>query len=444
MKKILISLGILATSVSVAQADVGLSKEGVTDGFGYKTDLVNLTLYGIWDVGVGRLDHSYGGSDYFASTVNPYNLNNSQKSFNGLFSSGVSMSRFGVQGDKVIADDFKVFFKLESAFNSISGNLSSNGKALYNDMLGNNNAQANGASAINGQWFSRAAYVGLSHPLFGSVEYGRTTNFSLDQVAEYDPVQAALLFSPLGFSGGIGGGLGTTENTRLDNSIKYENTVHDVSFGIQYKAPGSKGDQEVESAAVGMLGYRYGPLSMKGTYGYTWNSVAYGSEFSNSQVPDTGLKIVNTQGYMLSGKYEVTPDATLKAGYESSIVSMPSNLNLTYITRYYGMSMPSTAANGVGADQHFETIWFGGDYKLTKELDIGAGYYNIDTFNAPEINKQYHSNAYSLLVDYTFYKGLDVYAAAMLMDYSGAALSHDNPNEYSHNAIYGTGLRVKF
>lgn len=425
-----------------AHADIGLDKNGITDGFGYSTDLLNLTLYGVWDVGVGRLDHSYSGSNVFASTVNPYNLNGSPKAFNGLFSSGVSMSRIGLQGDKEIGGDVKVFFKLESAINSITGNISNNGKSIYTDIK--TLTAANGASAIDGQWFSRTAYVGVSHPVYGSVEFGRTTNFSLDQVGEYDPVQAALLFSPLGFSGGIGGGLGATENTRLDNSIRYENSLSGVSFGAQYKFAGSKSDQEVESAYVLMLGYNNGPLGLKATYSQTFNTLAYQTAYSNVVAPDPNVVVENTTGYMLSGKYEITPEATAKIGYEFSDLSSPSNRNLD-ITRYYGLTMPSASTNQSGKTE-YSAFWTGGDYKFTKDFDIGVGYYNIDTFFSPENGKEYHANAYSILADYTVLKGLDLYAGAMLMDYSGIGLDKKLPTHYiyPHNAMYGTGVRLKF
>ncbi len=435
---------VLLTLPQLALADVEISKYGV-----------NLGVYAVLDAGYGFLEHSYGGSSVFASTVNPYNLNSSSSSFNGIYTGGISMSRWGVRGDVDLGSDRKGFFKLESAIDVNSGQISNNGQSVFNAINSGARPQsANGASAINGQLFSRAAYLGISDPLFGSLEIGRTTNFSLDQVGEYDPVQAALLFSPLGFSGGIGGGLGATENTRLDDSIKYENKVSglkyggvdlgEVNFGFQYKFATGSTDQSAGSAYVAMLGYNYGPFSIKGTYSQTFDTVAWATQYSNVVSPDKNLQIENTQGYMLTGMYKINSDATVKAGYEFSKISAPSNTNLTNIKSYYGITLPNPAVNA-SPDQLFETFWIGGDYKFTKEFDLGVGYYHINTYNEPDAGKDYIANAYSVLADYTFNKYFDTYAAIMILKYNGEGLVKKAPTyAYSSNAMCGTGIRFKF
>ena len=443
---LLFVLGALATWTNAAQADIGFSKDGVTDGLGYKTDVVNLQFYGILDIGYGSLTHSYPGNSNFASTVNPYNLNSSPKSFNGFYNGGISMNRVGLQGDKDLGPDFfgvDVFFKLESAINPIYGTVSNNGRAIIDNIHGL--TSANGASAIDGQWFSRAAYAGLSKADYGSLEFGRTTNFSYDQVVQYDPVQNALLFSPLGFSGGIGGGLGATENTRYDNSIKYENRLYNVDFGFQYRFATSSTDQEAESGYVAMLGYAYGPFSVKGTYSKTFNTVAYATQYSNVVAPDSNLQIENTSGFMISGKYDINADAAVKVGYENTNVTSPSNLNLMGIVKYYGMTLPNHAVNATGK-QTFGTFWIGGDYKIIKSLDVAVGYYNVDTYNTPEVGKEYRANIYSLLIDYTTpWKGIDTYVGAMFLTYDGPGLTHHAPSDAnSYNAMYGAGVRLKF
>lgn len=424
----------LATVSQLAQADIGYSKDGV-----------DIELYGILDAGVGSLEHSYGGSSVFASTVNPYNLNSSPNSFNGIYSGGISMSRWGVKGGVDLGSGTKAFFKVESAIDVNSGVISNNGQSIYNNTAQNGGLRtANGASAIDGQLFSRVAYVGMSNTRFGSVEIGRTNNFSLEQVADYDPVQAALLFSPLGFSGGIGGGLGATENTRFDNSIKYENKISDVDFGLQYKFAGSKADQSAGSAYVAMLGYSNGPLSIKGTYSQTRNTVAWATQYSNVTAPDNNLQIENTSGYMLSGMYKINPDATVKAGYERAALTAPSNPNLTGIKSYYGLTLLDPAVNA-SPEQDFGTFWMGGDYKFTPAFDLAVAYYNINTYNSPEVGKQYRTQAVSVLADYTWNKSFDSYAGVMALNYSGVGLNKKAPTlAYANNAMYGVGLRFKF
>jgi predicted porin len=436
--------GLMLGLTGGAEADIGLGKDGVFDGYGYQTDAVNIELYGLLDIGVGTLEHSYKGNDQFMSTINPYNLNSSPNRWTGIFSGGISASRFGLKGDtaNTLPDDWKLFFRLEGTVGSNSGVLSNNGRTVYNNIYFL--TTANGASAIDGQWFSRAAYVGVSNPIYGSLELGRTTNFSLDQVVIYDPVQNALLFSPLGFSGGIGGGLGATENTRFDNSLKYEKKFGLVTVGVQYKVPLATNDQEVESAAVGMISFENGPLALMGTIGKTNNTVAYATQYSNVVSPDPNLQIEDTFGFMVSGKYKVTDEATVKVGYQNTRITPPSDPNYTNIVDYYGLTLPSPAVNATGK-QTFGTFWTGGDYVFFKDLDIAAAYYNVDTYNTPFAGKDYRSSIFSFLGDYTIRKGIDTYVGAMLLHYTGPGLLKKAPTDaFGQNALYGAGVRLRF
>jgi GBP family porin len=407
----------------------------------FDQDGITVDLYGILDAGVGYLEHSYAGSDYFASTINPYNLNGSPRSFTGLYTGGISMSRVGLKGEADLGSGRKAFFRVESAINVTTGVLSSNGQAIYNNI--NGLKTANAASAINGQYFSRAAYVGFSDPLWGQIAAGRTTNLAFDQVVEYDPVQAALLYSPLGFSGGIGGGLGATENSRLDSSVKYENKIGLINFGLQYKFAADKSAASAGYGWVAMLGYSQGPLSFKGTFSETTNTVSWPVQYSNVLPPDPNVQVENTKGYMLTGLWKITADATVKAGYENLTISAPSNLNLV-IQDYYGLIPPHPSVNAAG-QQRFGVSWVGGDYRFTSQFDLAIGFYDIDTYNTPEAGKAYLALAYSLLADYTFTKRFDAYIGVMAMQYSGVGLDKHAPSDaYSSNALYGVGLRFKF
>jgi predicted porin len=147
---------------------------------------------------------------------------------------------------------------------------------------------------------------------------------------------------------------------------------------------------------------------------------------------------------MLSGRYSIGANATVKAGYEYLSISAPTNLNLTGIQEYFGMALPDRAVNA-GGQQHFGVAWVGGDYKFTQAFDLGVGWYDINSDNTPEVGKQYLAEAYSALADYSFAKSFDAYVGAMLMSYSGPGLDHHAPTlTYSSNALYGFGLRFKF
>ena len=74
-----------------------------------------------------------------------------------------------------------------------------------------------------------------------------------------------------------------------------------------------------------------------------------------------------------------------------------------------------------------------------------AGFYNIDTYNRPEVGKAYWAGTYSLLADYTFTPHFDSYIAVMAIEYSGVGLTKHAPIvAYSNNAMYGIGIRYRF
>ena len=406
----------------------------------FDKDNGQVEIYGILDVGLGYLEHSYDASDVLASTVNSYNLNSSPHSFTGLYGGGVSMSRFGFRGAFKFGSGQQVFFRLESAINVPTGVLSNNGQAIYNNINGLHTA--NSASAVNGQFFARAAYLGVSDPIWGSLELGRVLNFSLDQTVQYDPLQAALLYSPIGYSGGIGGGLGATENSRLDEGVRYENTVGPIKFGAEYKFSGDKGAQSAGSGWVGMLAFTHGGFSAEGTFSEMTNAVTWPVAYSNVVKPDPNVQVENTKGYMLTVMYTVGK-ATAKAGWEDITVSAPSNPHLN-IQWYYGLLLPKPSVNASG-EQFLDLYWVGGEYRFTPQFSLEAAFYNIDTYNRPEAGRAYWAEAYSLLADYQFTHSFDTYVGIMVMEYSGVGLTKHAPvNAYSSNGMYGIGLRYRF
>ncbi len=406
----------------------------------FEENHAQLEVYGILDVGLGYLEHSYSGSDVLASTVNSYNLNSSPHSFTGLYTGGASMSRFGLRGAGRFAAGQQVFFRVESAISLTSGVLSNNGQAIYDNI--NALHSANSASAINGQLFARAAYLGVSDPAWGSLELGRNTNFSLDQTVQYDPLEAALLYSPIGYSGGIGGGLGATENSRLDESARYENRVGPVRFGAEYKFPGDKGAQSAGYGWVGMLAFSHGGFSLEGTFSEMSNSVTWPVQYSNVVPPDANVQVENTRGYMITAMYTLGK-ATAKAGYEDLTVSAPSDPNLE-IRWYYGLLLPKPSVNASG-EQFLDLYWVGGEYRFTPQFTLEAAFYDIDTYNRPEVGKAYRAQAYSLLADYRFTHGFDTYLGIMVMEYGGAGLAKHAPvDAYSRNGMYGGGVRYRF
>jgi predicted porin len=259
----------------------------------------SIEVYTILDDSVAHIEHSLPTSDVHTFGFNSYNIpGQDQGSRWAVVSGAEQMSRYGVQGTDSFTSGVSGFFKLEGAVNSASGQIANNGRSVLKNA--NDLSTISSASSINGQAFSRAQYVGISYPMVGSIELGRTVAFSTEQTSEFDPLHASGLYSPIGYSGTIGGGLGITENGRFDNSIRYDNKIGDVSFGLQYKIGETDSSEaaDVGSALEGMVAYHGGPLSVELAGSETRNTPSLSYKlFTN----DVGLRVSNTFGFCSAG-----------------------------------------------------------------------------------------------------------------------------------------------
>jgi predicted porin len=356
------------------------------------------------------------------------------------------MSRYGLQGNETFSNGLSGFFKLEGAINSASGQIANNGRSVLNNA--NDLSTISSASSINGQAFSRAQYVGISYPLVGSIQIGRTVAFSTEQTSEFDPLHASGLYSPIGYSGTIGGGLGITENARFDNSIRYDNKIGDVSFGLQYKIGQSDSSEaaDVGSALEGMVAFRSGPLSLELAGSQTKNTPSLSYKlFTN----DVGLRVSNTVGFMLGGKFDLTPKAVIFAGFEHTDQTIPSSSNnwSTQITSYYAMPIAglvtAKAFAATWGEAPIRVYWAGVDCRLTDAFSLSVGYYNVNN-EANSHNDQYTNQQFAIMPDYKLNERFDVYAGVMIAHYTGAYLTQFTPITLATgNVIYGIGLRAK-
>jgi len=426
----------------------------------------SVELYGILDAAVGTVNHSLSEDPNFPASVNPVSATKTavNSSTSGMFNGGISPSRWGIRGTEDLGGGLKAIFTLESGFNINSGAIS-NGDA---SLASNRSATAGTVSAntsLNGQLFNRQAFVGLSDSSFGTLTAGRNYAPMFDIAVAYDPVQAAQLFSPLGFSGGYGGGAGVSENLRQNNSLKYKNTFGDFNVVAMYKFGGDAGKSSAETGYGFGAGYAAAGFSIQAAFqGYT-DAL---KESNSATAGDVNVTNYNTTAYMVAAKYAFG-DATVRAGYESYTLKKPSDSLVSLgLTTQYGYQIgnvptaaatcPATAATNSAdfacADQTTDILWVGGDYNFTPAFNVAVGFYDIapkassDVSYAPTTGKvavgQANGNIYeySVLADYHFTKRTDVYAGLLYSQYKGDNFSSLLYN--TSNYIYAVGLRTKF
>lgn len=424
---------------------IGLGMLLATNGaFAQSAGTNSVELYGVLDAAVGHVEYSLSGDSNFPATVNPVSATKTSisNSVSGMFNGGIQDSRWGIRGSEDLGGGMKAFFTLESGFNIESGTLNSAAAALASNSPKAGTVSAN--SSLDGQLFNRQAFVGLSGD-WGSVAFGRNYAPFYDILVNYDPVQFAQLFSPLGFSGTIGGGGGVSEDTRVDNSIKYKAKFGDVSFGALYKVGGISGNSSANSGFTANIGYESGPFGVQAAYEQFTDALKGGNSTVAGEVNVTEY---DTTAWLLAAKYSFG-DFTVRGGYESYTLKTPSDSFASLgVSSYYGITIANpTTATFTAADQT-TAVWFiGGDWNITPELNLALGFYDQNPQQSDD-KKQLDGNiySYSALLDYHFSKRSDIYAGVMYSQYKGDNYSApfvaggDNTSNY----ITAVGIRHKF
>jgi predicted porin len=428
MKKSVIALGALAMFANAAQAQDA-----------------DVTLYGVIDLAVGTVKESLSANSNFPATVIPGTSKTAtsvNSSVTGMFNGGISDSRWGLRGSENLGGGMQAFFLLESGIDANSGSLNSAAGALSQN-TSTKTGTASATSALDGQLFNRAAYVGLSDGNLGSLSFGRNTNPIFDLAVGYDPLQDAQLLSPLGFSGAIGGGGGVSDYSRLDNSLKYKNKLGDVNVGALYKFGGYAGNNAAGSGYALSAGYEAGKFGVQAVY----ESFADVIKSTNpSTVGDIGVLLYDTKAFMTAAKYHVTDAWTVEAGFERySLNAASDTLASLGVTSLYGypISTTSAAATYTGPNQANNVYFVGGDYNITPAFNLAAAFYDqhAQVFASTPSGD---IRSYSVLADYHLSKRSDVYAGFMYSTFSstdaGGLYAGNNPNNY----IVAIGVRHKF
>jgi predicted porin len=382
-----------------------------------------------------------------------------------MLNGGLSADRLGFKGDTVIGGDWKALFQLEMGINIINGN-ASNGVLSLAENTANVAQKANGSysadSGVSGQLFARAAFFGAGSPTWGTITGGRNTTFFTVLIPDFDPTNGAQQFSPIGYSSTWSGG-GLTDDTRLDNSLKYIYKAQGFDAGWEHKFGGVSGSTSARSADNLIAGYDGGFWGVQ--VGYM--TAKDGTSVSNNTIAANGSVVAgvttlptvstvkvtfyDTKSTLLMAKYKVA-GVWIKGGYQHIEFTNPSNpVQDATMTSIYGQSMGATSVaaltvGGVGQTKKLDAYWLGCNYDVTAKLNVALGWYEIaqnDFSNGTGTAADLHSDGKfgSLVLDYHISKPFDVYAGYMNGQYSGG-LAAGYP--LASNNICGAGMRYIF
>lgn len=439
----------LSVAVLGAQASAADQKSG-DDSLTFH----GITLSGIVDLGVAYQTHGAPLNADYHSGLEWVISKNSNKSVTTLGQNGLSQSKLALNGVEPVTQDLSVVFRLETHFSPLSGALVDSSKTLVENAgvpLDRQSTNADGNR--QGQLFAGAAYAGLSSKRFGALTGGRQTSSLADAVLAYDPQAASYAFSVLGYQGFLAGA-GTTQDVRMEDSVKYRAAYGKIRLAAFYQFRHSGGYSG--GAEQGSLGFDHGGFSADVAYSRVRDAISASAlsaaQVANPTVPRDSIAatVSDNSAVAVMAKYAVKP-VIVFAGYEHIVFENPSHPLLNGFTDDGGYFVSPTATNN-NAYPHkkkIDLIWTGVRYAVTPKLGLAGAYYHIaqNSYRGDGCASSAfaqcggHENAVSLVVDYRFTRRWDVYAGSMYSAVSGGMASG-----FLNRSTVGTmgGLRFAF
>ncbi len=459
-----------------------------------------VTFYGTIDVGGAYQSHGAPetGAFYTALDYVPYKPATAS-SQGAIVGNALEQSKVGIKIEELIGYGFTAVGKLQTEFNPWSGELADacasfvrgaeQLAALATNHVGTVESFQDGARC--GQAF-QLAYAGVSSSVYGTLTLGRQNSLVNDAISTYDPMHASYAFSLIGFSGGALGGIGSTETTKWDNSIKYLFTYGPLHAAAMYSS-GGEDTAIMQEAAGANVGFTYKGLSVDGFYTMTDGAVNLSNLAAYNTTYGTWLKstVTDNEAWTIMGKYTLDVPAlfgyyggfkdcgfkdecaesaklTVFGGYNHTDMANDASFNgtsthataLGVLTTVGGYTAVYGAGNGdiYTTDRILETSWVGATYQTGPWAFTGAYYYETQNHyelgtslgtcttaaSNPSKNCSGTTEMISFLVDYTFNKHFDIYAGLSYVDLSGGFANGVGivPIRDTTNVV--TGLRLKF
>jgi predicted porin len=344
-----------------------------------------ITLYGVVDLGLQYQTHGVTSSDYVAYSTEPVVQKNSNGSVTALVSSPLSWSRIGLSGKEPLVGDWSGVFRLETYFNPTSGDLSDGLKSLtLNNGRANNAQTTNLDSSVAGEIFGGGAYVGLSSPTGGTLTFGRQLTLLAQGIVDYDPIEdgqdSAHAFSLLGGSRTAAGG-GTTEDTRLDHSIKYTNQLGWIRLGALYQFSGASGD--ANTAIQGQLGIEVAGARIDAYFARKYDAIsasALGSAqlkaLSPAYSPSNALAatVSDNTAFAIMGRYRAGP-VRVYTGYEHISFGNPSTPLADGFADIGGYVLADINNTAYANNKILQVYWAGAKWQVNSRFYVAGSYY---------------------------------------------------------------------
>ncbi|MFZ0266737.1 porin [Caulobacter sp.] len=337
----------------------------------------NITLYGTLDAGLTHQSHGAPLDSDYPQGLEHLISKNSDRSVTALSPNGLSQSKLGLKGAEPLGHDLSLIFQIETGFSPLSGRLADGPKTLVkNNGVALNRQTSNGDSSRAGQVLQGVAFVGVTSKRGASLTFGRQNALMLDNIIAYDPQGASYAFSPIGYSG-LAGGMGATEDARVDRALKVRYAPGPYRLTVLYKLSGSEGGARRVHAVD--LGGDYRGVSVDAIYNQVRGAMSASSLSAThlaAGAPAASLAatISDNVSYGVQTRYTTGP-LKLYGGWERIAFSNPRTPLLAgrETVGGYRISVVNNAAY-----QHrkvMDIVWTGARRAINPRLDAAAAVY---------------------------------------------------------------------
>ena len=335
-----LGLAVLATVSMAAQAQTGSS---------------SVTLYGIVDASVGRFNGAAAG------------INAQNSAISKVEGGSMSTSRWGLRGNEDLGGGLQASFEMSSFIRNDTG------AAGRSDAIG---APVNVAAD---PFFSRMAWVALSHKDFGRVRLGNVTTLMFANSIGSNAFGDGTIFAPVNLVTFVGSPL--TGGTAWTNSVVYDSpNIAGFTGAAAYAASEAQGGG---NRAL-RVAYAQGPLA---------TSLAWQSVKKNPQTFADGTSPNNTRSWQWAGSYDFkavklwahlgrienkgTEAAPLDVSYRvwdlSATVPVGNgNILAGYASRRTSDAVGPVPATAAGGNVQRKVFTVGYDYWMSKRTDLYA------------------------------------------------------------------------
>lgn len=359
----------------------GLLLSGACGTVAAQNNASDVSIYGIVDVAVTRIDHLPGGAKTY------------------MRSGPKDGNRIGFQGSEDLGNGTRAIFKLEAGFNTDDGTA---GQA--------------------GSLFNRAAFIGLANRQLGTITLGRQYSPYFDALNAFGPVPVVT-----GAAGDHPGDIDGFDITiRHNNSVKYTSpTLHGVTAGVMVASgeqAGHTGSGGSAAASVKFDGsqwhHAFGYQLLKnGQNQLNWDTNT-SSSFSKSPLNAGYLSARDVQYLAAASRYQM--GSVSLGGSFSNVQYTP---NATSVFR---------------AKAIFNTGALLASWQTASPWLLGAGYTYTQASTANGITDGARYRQFSLQQAYWFSRRTSVYVLEAVQRASGQTLGANGRSIIAADAVIGT------